>query len=152
MREISREAGAVRHLRQRLGPTIDRTISAICQPTTRVLPPAHVGTAHHPVEEVEAALRDGGFRWDPLSMYHYTPDGEDADGSWAYRRSPLADRQLHVVLITAGPEVTDVYAHDEFNWLRHPVKHVNEIDIRRRKGRCQMRRWFDVSGLTYERG
>jgi len=150
MRDIPRDAGVVRHLRQRIGPAIDWTVDALGQPTTRVLPPERVGTIPQPIETVESVLRDGGFRWDPLSLYHYGPDGEDADGSWAYRPSQLADRQLHVVLITDGSDATEVYAHDEFNCLRHPVKHVNEIDIRRREGRAEMRRWLDARGLTYD--
>lgn len=120
-------------------------------PITRVYPAGYVGTVHLPIEDVEEELRDGEFAWDPLSMYHYTPAGNKADGSWAYRSSWLADRQLHVVLFAEGPEVTEVYAHDEFNWSRHPSKHAQEVDIRRNEGSAEMRRWLEARELEYDR-
>lgn len=83
-------------------------------------------------------------------MYHYTVDGDSTDGSWAYRRSRFADRQLHIVLFWDGPDTTEVYAHDEYNWLRHPVKHAREVDIRREAGSAEMRRWLDANGIPYD--
>lgn len=144
-------SSALRVLRQRLGPRIDRVARTFGQPTTRVYPAGYVGTVPLPIAEVEAELRDSEFTWDPLSMYHYTPEGNDTDGSWAYRSSWLADRQLHVVLFEAGSAVTEVYAHDEFNWSRHPVKHAREEDIRRSEGSAEMRRWLEARGIAYER-
>lgn len=137
-------------LRQRCGPLLNRFASAIGQPITHVYPEGYVGTIHRPIGDVESALSDGGFSWDPLSMYHHTPEGDEADGSWAYRSSWLADRQLHVVLFAEGDEVTEVYAHDEFNWSRHPIKHAQEIDIRRNEGSTEMRRWMDARDIEYE--
>ena len=111
----------------------------------------YVGTVQLPIADVEATLRDGGFAWDPVSLYHYTPAGSSTDGSWVYRSSPFADRQLHVVLFVQAPDRTDIYAHAEFSWLRHPVKHAREVGIRREEGVAEMRRWLDAQGLDYER-
>jgi hypothetical protein len=144
-------ASALRRLRQRLGPWINRTVEAVGQPTTRVYPAGYVGTVDLSIAELELELRDGPFTWDPLSMYHYTLEGNDTDGSWAYRSSWLGDRQLHVVLFATGPKSTEVYAHDEFNWSRHPVEHAREVDIRRREGSAEMRRWLDERGVEYDR-
>lgn len=144
-------SSVLRRLRQRVGPAIDRAAQTVGQPITRVYPAGYVGTVHRPIDEVESELRDGGFTWDPLSVYHYTLEGDAADGSWAYRSSWRADRQVHVVLFAEGSETTDVYAHDEFNWSRHPVKHAREVDIRRYEGRAEVRRWLDDRGLAYER-
>lgn len=130
---------------------MNRLARNVGHPITKVYPAGYVGTVHRPIEDVESELRDGGFAWDPVSMYHHTPEGDDADGSWAYRSSWLADRQLHVVLFSEGAEVTEVYAHDEYNWSRHPLKHAREVDIRREEGSAEMRRWMDGSGLEYER-
>ena len=143
-------ASALRRLRQRLGPWINRTVEAVGQPTTRVYPAGYVGSVDLSIAELELELRDGPFTWDPLSMYHYTLEGNDTDGSWAYRSSWLGDRQLHVVLFATGPKSTEVYAHDEFNWSRHPVKHAQEADIRRHEGSAEMRRWLDERGIEYE--
>lgn len=140
-----------RKLRQRIGPWLDRFARVLGQPTTRVHPPGYVGTVDISIEDLEAELSDGGFTWDPLSTYHYTPEGSSTDGSWAYRSSWFADRQLHVVLFRQHSDRTDVYAHDEFNWLRHPVKHAREVDIRRDAGVTEMRRWLADRGVEYRR-
>ena len=151
MTDSSVRQSTLRRLRQRVGPWLDRFAKALGQPTTHVYPPGYVATVHRPIDDLEAELHDGGFTWDPLSTYHYTPAGSSTDGSWAYRSGWLADRQLHVVLFAQRSDRTDVYAHDEFNWLRHPIKHAREVDIRRNDGEAEMRRWLAVRGLEYER-
>ncbi|WP_327050909.1 hypothetical protein [Halomicrococcus gelatinilyticus] len=145
------QAGTLRRLRQQLGPWINRAVEAVGEPTTRVYPAGYVGTVPLSFDDLAAELDDSPFTWDPLSMYHYTKEGNDTDGSWAYRSSLLGDRQLHVVLFATGSESTEVYAHDEFNWLRHPVEHAREVDIRRHEGSAEMRRWLDDRGIEYER-
>lgn len=140
----------MRWLRRRLGPAIDRVARAFGQPATRVRATEYVGTVRGSTDALEAELDDGGFSWDPVSLYHYTPGGRGADGSWAYRSSPFADRQVHVVLFSAD-EGVDVYAHDEYNWLRHPREHAAEVDIRREKGAAEVRRWLDGRGVAYDR-
>ncbi|ESP87420.1 hypothetical protein K933_14133 [Candidatus Halobonum tyrrellensis G22] len=141
----------LRRLRQRLGPRLDRLAKTVGNPTTQVYPSEYVGTVGRPIAELEAALSKGGFAWDPVSAYHYTPAGSSADGSWVYRSGPFGDRQLHVVLFAPDADRTDVYAHDEFNWLRHPVEHAREEDIRREQGSAEARRWLDARGIEYER-
>lgn len=140
-----------RRIRHRIGPWIDRFARRIGQPEYHVHPAGYVGTVRLPIADVEATLRDGGFGWDPISLYHYTQAGSSTDGSWVYRSSLLADRQLHVVLFSQAPDRTDVYAHTEFSWLRHPFKHAEEENIRREEGVAEMRRWLDAQGLEYER-
>ena len=62
----------------------------------------------------------------------------------------LADRQPHVHLFAQTPDRVDVYAHDEFNWHRHPVRHVRGADIRRETGAARMRRRLDRLDVDYE--
>jgi len=143
--------GVLRRFRQQLGPWINRAVEAVGEPTTRVYPAGYVGTVPLSFDDLAAELDDSPFAWDPLSMYHYTLEGNDTDGSWAYRESWFGDRQLHVVLFATGSESTEVYAHDEFNWLRHPVEHAREVDIRRHAGSAEMRRWLDDRDIEYER-
>lgn len=142
---------AARRLRQWIGPWLDRVATRLGQPITRVHPSGYVATVDLPIDDLEAELQDGGFTWDPVSIYHYTPEGNSTDGSWAYRTRWLADRQLHVVLFAQRADRTDVYAHDEFNWLRHPIKHAGEVNIRRYEGATEMRRWLRGRDLEYER-
>lgn len=52
----------------------------------------------------------------------------------------LADRQIHVILIAHSPEYIDVFAHEEYSWLRHPIKHFRQVGIERQAGRSEMRR------------
>lgn len=137
--------------RQAVGPLVDRLAKAVGQPTYRLRHTEYVGTVRRSMREVEALLREGGLRWDPLSWYHQPPVGSRPDGSWAYRNGPFADRQLHVVLCARSREAVDVYAHDEPNWRRHPRRHLEGSDIRRERGAEEMRRWLDERGIAYER-
>lgn len=56
-----------------------------------------------------------------------------------YRDSPLADRQLHAVLFAQDEDRVDVYGHYEYNWIRHPIKHARQEDIRHRGGSRRMK-------------
>lgn len=150
MADASVRDTTLRRLRQYLAPRLNRLAKAVGQPTTHVYPSGYVGTVDRPIAGLEGALSDGGFEWDPMSAYHYTPDGTGADGSWAYRSGWFADRQLHVVLFASEGGRTDVYAHDEFSWLRHPVKHAKEVDVRREEGVAEARRWLDAHDVEYE--
>lgn len=111
----------------------------------------YVGTVPVPIAELEATLRDAGFRWDPLSLYHYTLIGNSSDGSWTLRSSWFADRQLRVILFGRGSDRTDIYAHTEYSWIRHPIKHAAEEDIRRSEGATTMRRILEAHGVEYDR-
>ena len=142
---------ALREFRHRVGPWINRIGNALGRPTTLVYPEGYVGTVRVPISDLETKLHDDGFTWDPVSMYHRTPSGSTTDGSWAYRSSAFGHRQLHVVLFAQRSDLIDVYAHDEFNWRRHPIKHARETDIRREEGVAEMRRWLETHGVAYDR-
>jgi hypothetical protein len=134
-------------VRQYVGPGITRLARTIGQPEYRIRRTEYVGTVRLPMEELIAELRAGGFAWGPFSWYHQPPVETDPNGSWTYRRSLLADRQLHVVLSAQAREHVAVYAHEEYNWLRHPVKHGKQVGIDREKGAAEMRRWLETRGL-----
>jgi hypothetical protein len=136
--------------RRAVGPWVDRAAQTVGEPITRVRAAGYAGTARCPVEDLEAELADLGFRWDPLALYHFTPVGTPADGSWVYRESPFADRQLHVVLFAQERDRVDLYAHDEPNWLRHPIAHARQTDIDHERGASEMRR--HLTGVDVETG
>lgn len=150
MSNVSDRQSASRHLRHRVGPWIDRFARVLGQPTTRVSPAGYVATVDCPIGDLEAELR-GEFTWDPVSLYHYRTDGTSSDGSWMYRSGWFADRQLHVVLFARSAERTDVYAHDEYSWLRHPIRHAYEVDVRHGEAVASMRRWLERRELDYDR-
>jgi hypothetical protein len=59
----------------------------------------------------------------------------------------LADRQIHVILIAHLPEYVNVFAHEEYNWLRHPIKHLLQVGIEREIGSSKVRRWLESRGI-----
>jgi hypothetical protein len=64
--------------------------------------------------ETEATLYAEGFFRNPTARLK-TRGGEPEDGSWVYRESPLAPRQLHLMLFERADGHTDVYAHEELS-------------------------------------
>lgn len=69
------------------------------------------GTLHASRRDAERLLFRWGFVRSPFARLK-TRDGTPEIGSWAYRDSPLARRQLHVMLFD-GEDGIDVYAHEE---------------------------------------
>jgi len=137
-------------VRQRLGPWITRLARALGQPEYRLRDTEYVGTVKQPLDEFTAALKEHGFEWDPLAWYHVPPVGSEPNGSWAYRRGLLADRQIHVILIAHSAKYIDVFAHEEYNWLRHPIKHLRQVGIEREVGSSKMQRWLESHGVAFE--
>ena len=114
-------------VRQRLGPLITRLARTLGQPEYRLRDTEYVGTVRQPLDEFTETLQKHGFEWDPLAWYHQPPVGSEPNGSWTYRRTLLADSQIHVIFIAHSPEYIDVFAHEEYNWLRHPIKHLRQV-------------------------
>jgi len=69
------------------------------------------GTLPMSLDDAEALLRAEGFLRNPFSRLK-TRGGRSEVGSWVYRDSPLARRQLHLMLFD-GDGGVDVYAHEE---------------------------------------
>ncbi len=88
----------------------------------------YVITAHCTEAELEDALTDLGFQRNPIAAVKVRMDGNTAEGSWVYRGSPLASKQLHVILheLEERERCVDVYAHWECSWIRHPYKHYTK--------------------------
>lgn len=83
-------------------------------------------------EELEKALHEAGFtRNFVAALKHRTaPEGEldISEGSWAWRRHYFSTWQYHVTLFVVNG-MTRVYAHKEYNWRVHPIKHLNAEDL-----------------------
>ena len=136
--------------RQRLGPRITRLARRLGQPEYRLRDAEYVGTIQQPLDEFTEMLEEHGFEWDPLAWYHQPPVGSEPNGSWAFRRGWLADRQLHVILIAHSARYIDVFAHEEYNWLRHPIKHLQQAGIDREAGSSEVRRWLESNGVELD--
>lgn len=137
-------------IRQRAGPAIDRLAHSLGQREYVVCDDGYVGTVPNAVPAFETTLRRLGFSWDPLSLYHHTPTGRTSDGSWTYRKSVLADRQLHVVLFERESDRLDMYAHEEPSWVRHPLGHARMNDIDRERGVDRLTSMLDSAAIEYE--
>ncbi|MDS0258983.1 hypothetical protein NDI56_06205 [Haloarcula sp. S1CR25-12] len=137
----------IRHL---IGPWLTGVARLVGQPEFKLHRSGYAGTVELPRDELERELTRGGFAWGPVSWYHQPAVGSDPDGSWTFRRAPLSDRQLHVILIARAPDRIDVYAHWEYSWLRHPIKHARQLGIDREAGSATMRKWLDRRDVDYE--
>ncbi|MFC6718097.1 hypothetical protein ACFQGT_10705 [Natrialbaceae archaeon GCM10025810] len=137
-------------VRQRLGPWITRLARALGEPEDRLYASGYVGTVEWPLDEFTKTLQKHGFDWDPLAWYHRPPVGSEPNGSWTYRRTLLGDRQIHVILVAHSPEYIDVYAHGEYNWLRHPIKHFRQVGIKRNAVSSGIRRWLERQGVEVD--
>lgn len=134
-------------VRHWIGPRLTRLAHTLGQPEYQLRDTEYVGTVRKPLDELTKTLQDEGFEWDPLAWYHQPPVGSTPDGSWTYRESLLADRQLHTILIAHSPGYIDVFAHEEYNWLRHPVKHLRQVGIKREAGSSWMRQWLEQHNI-----
>jgi len=90
-------------------------------------------------ERFEEWLEASGYRRNAIAHLKYRErdgDREYEQGSWAYRRTPSADRQLHVRLFDgADPGTVDVYAHREASIVRGK-EHLGPQDYR--AGVCEV--------------
>lgn len=78
-------------------------------------PREYAGTLDVEPEAAERLLYRNGFRRNPFAAYKTLPDGREEVGSWSYRSSRLARRQVHVMLFDRDGQGTDVYAHSEYS-------------------------------------
>ncbi len=98
----------------------------------------YVGTVAMTEDEFEELLAAAGFRRNLVSSLKVRVDGNVSDGSWAWRASPLSDWQLHVILHNVDDTV-EVYAHWEYAWLTHPIKHYGAVGCSPERGVGMMR-------------
>ncbi|MFC7072948.1 hypothetical protein ACFQJ7_13255 [Halovenus rubra] len=86
----------------------------------------YAGTLNMPPAVVDTFLWEQNFVRNPFSRVK-TLGGRSECGSWVYRESPLANRQLHVMLFATDDARTDVYAHEESSSV-NPDESVNHVD------------------------
>ncbi|KPN29754.1 hypothetical protein SY89_00471 [Halolamina pelagica] len=96
----------------------------------------YAGTLDVTPEEAESFLYEHGFRCNPLSAYKTLPDGRTEQGSWVWRESLLATKQLHVMTFRRDDGSTDCYAHWEYSAINPAtaLKHYRGVDYSPKKG------------------
>jgi hypothetical protein len=78
----------------------------------------YAGRVDASLDRLEAGLWAAGFVRNPFARLK-VQDGRAEAGSWVYRESPLAHRQLHLMLFRRDDGGVDVYAHEEVSNV-HP--------------------------------
>lgn len=101
-------------------------------------PEEYVGTLDCSESEVEKLLADVGFSRNLFASLKVRVDGNVSDGSWVYRKSFLADYQLHVTIHRAETGI-QTYAHWEYSSIRHPYRHYLAREYSAEKGVRKMR-------------
>ncbi|MFW6318022.1 MAG: hypothetical protein ACOC06_06095 [Halorubrum sp.] len=112
-------------------------------------------TLREPYPVVEAQLHRLGFVRNLVSSLKYrdyeTPP-ETTVASWVrYPEGALAsDHQLHLALYAGSDRsTTDVYAHWEPSWIRHPIRHYRATDVDAERGIERARSLFEDAGIEY---
>ena len=112
-------------------------------------------TLREPYPVVEAQLHRLGFVRNLVSSLKYrayaTPP-EMTVASWVrYPEGALAsDHQLHLALYAGSDRsTTDVYAHWEPSWIRHPIRHYRAEAVDTQEGIERARSLFGDAGIEY---
>ncbi|TKX83939.1 hypothetical protein EXE43_21605 [Halorubrum sp. SS5] len=112
-------------------------------------------TLREPYPVVEARLHRLGFVRNLVSSLKYrdyeTPP-QTTVASWVrYPEGALeSDDQLHLALYAgADRSTTDVYAHWEPSWIRHPIRHYRATDVDAEEGIRRVRSLFEAAGVEY---
>lgn len=100
-----------------------------------VTPDQYTGYFRESEEAIEAELVDLGFRRNPIAYFKEHTDGRQSEGSWVLLHEDAPDviprgMQLHLTLFACNNGTwRDVYAHYEYDWRKHPILHLLEIEF-----------------------
>jgi len=143
-------------LRQRVASLLHAPLSLVGLYAERKTPrEQYAFTLREPYPVVEAQLHRLGFVRNLVSSLKYrayaTPP-ETTVASWVrYPEGALAsDDQLHLALYTGTDRTTtDVYAHWEPSWIRHPIRHYRATDVDAERGIERARSLFENADIEY---
>lgn len=153
---MTHELRILERLRQHAASLLHLPLSAFGLYAERETPhDQYAFTLREPYPIVEARLHRLGFVRNlvsSLKFRDYAAPAETSVASWVrYPDGALAsDRQLHLALFV-GPdrETTDVYAHWEPSWIRHPIRHYRATDVDAQAGIDRARALFERAGVEY---
>jgi len=130
-------------------------IEAHVYDTQTTKPEYFVGVIPATHDTVVEQLADSEFSVSRITYPKTLPDDIDYDESsiWVYRSWALSHFQLHVPLFEIecdGGPVVFVFYHHEYNWLRHPVNHLDAEYLNPDWERDAIVDLIEATGLTVE--
>lgn len=124
--------------------------------TARTSDRQFVGRVEMNEESFEERLHEMGFERNPLAALKRLRSSEVEEGSWrkvGYDEYP--NKQLHVIIYD-GSDINDaqtgytyIYAHWEYRWDTHPIKHYRGVDLSEDEGVRRMRALLNKNGIMY---
>lgn len=82
--------------------------------------------------------------------YEAPPEVSVASWVWYPEGALRSSHQLHLALyIGPNAETTDVYAHWEPSWIRHPIRHYRAREVDAASGVRKFRRLLSDGGIEY---
>ena len=153
---MTHELRFLERLRQNVASLLHAPLSLVGLYAERETPrEQYAFTLREPYPIVEAQLHRLGFVRNLVSSLKYrdyeTPP-ETTVASWVrYPDGALAsDNQLHLALYAGSDRsTTDVYAHWEPSWIRHPIRHYRATDVDAQRGIERARSLFEDAGIEY---
>lgn len=112
-----------------------------------------VGRIEMDEECFERVLHDNNFHRNVPAWLKRAPDGEVEEGSW---RRVDGEMQTHLVFYDGkdAPNARSgqlfLYAHYEYRWDVHPLKHLRGDDIDCDEGVSRVRRLLQDEGIQYD--
>ena len=150
------ELRVLERLRQQVASLLHAPLSLVGLYAERRTPrEQYAFTLREPYPVVEARLHRLGFVRNLVSSLKYRAyrmPPETTVASWArYPEGALAsDDQLHLALYAGRDRsTTDVYAHWEPSWIRHPIRHYRATDVDAQRGVERVRSLFEEAGIEY---
>lgn len=153
---MTHELRFLERLRQYAASLLHLPLSTIGLYAERKMPrDQYALTIREPYPLVEAQLHRLGFIRNLVAslkrrVYDTPPETSVASWAWYPDGALASDSQLHLALFV-GPDrtTTDVYAHWEPSWIRHPIRHYRANDVDAEKGIARTRDLFDRADIEY---
>lgn len=117
-----------------------------------------VGRVEMGEEAFEKYLDGCGFERNPLSSWKHLKSTEEHEEA-SFRKvgfEDFPDYQVHVILYdgslinNADTGYTYIYAHWEYRWDKHPIKHLKRENYNGPEGVRRMKSNLDQNGLPHE--
>lgn len=153
---MTHELQFLERFRQHVTSALHLPLSAVGLYAERETPhDQYAFTLREPYSHVEARLHRLGFVRNLVSSLKfraYDSPPETTAASWVcYPDGAFASSdQLHLGLFV-GPDrtTTDVYAHWEPSWIRHPIRHYRANEVDAETGVTLARALFEREGIEY---
>lgn len=153
---MTHQLGILEQIRQTVASILHLPLSSIGLYAERKTPRNQYAlTVRAPICEFEATLHRLEFVRNLVSSLKrrkYEAPTEVSVASWVWypNGALFSTHQLHIALYV-GPdeETTDVYAHWEPSWIRHPIRHYRAHEVDDSKGVELFREIISNEGVEY---